>query len=108
MIIIEDNGSSFASELYKFCFINGELITNSGIAFINKRLEKVKKLQGKDFITQDLNSFTNQAINWFKINHPELLKGNKQQTFKTTIINLCKKYFSERNLLKENYNYFSY
>lgn len=108
MIIVEDNGASFASELYKFCFINGELITNSGISFINKRLEKVKKLNGKDFMTQDLKSFTNQAINWFKVNHPKLLKGNKQQTFETTINNLCKKYFLSRGLLKENHNYFTY
>lgn len=108
MIIIEDNGASFTSELYKFCFINGELVTNSGISFIKKRLEKSKKLQGKDFITQDLESFTNQAINWFKINHSDLLKGNKQQSFETTINNLCKKYFLNRGLLKENHNYFPY
>lgn len=96
----EDTGGGFAAGLYRNCFNNDEIVTKFCNDYINFRLNNYKLYKANNaelFNYDSFDSFYNEVINWFKTNHPELLKGDKVKSFTSTIKNVSLNYYNKIN-----------
>lgn len=102
-ILKEDTPQAFAHGILFKCFSNGKLFTNSLNNFINNRIN----IDNKIFGANNAEDFANEVIDEINRKNPNILTGDKTNSFEETIRRCSINYYNRKikSSVKTIFNY---